>query len=186
MTLGSVGTISSIRVEFGGSAPDKLADYYRGGVEGVPNAQVNIAIPTSGSISFSDFDGTSATPVDVAGDSLVDVATDPDTAEVGYRINSAGTEQSFEGLAGAYATINTWLNDGAASAYDCRLTVNTGDAPSGSATGAWLICSTTRAWTLAESGLGTKVNDCTIAIRDGTTLSVLASATVTMNVTHNI
>ena len=182
MTLQASGAISfsDLRGEFGGSTPDAISEYYRGGGL-VPDFPANAGIPTSGAVSLSDFyNGTATNPVDLLGDTLVDADSAP--VEVGYRINSSGAEESYEGSGGSYASINTWLNLGSAGDYDCRLTVNSGTAPAGSATGTWLDCGTSRAWTLTAPS-SSKVNNCTIEIRDGTTLLVLATATVTMSVT---
>ena len=59
MVMQSSGTIraSDIQGEFGGSNPFRLSDYYRGGGR-VPNIAQNNSIPTSGTIRFSDFYGS--------------------------------------------------------------------------------------------------------------------------------
>lgn len=56
MTLQASGAISlsQIRTEFGGSAPDSLSEYYRGAGL-VPDISANSAIPTTGPIKLSDF-----------------------------------------------------------------------------------------------------------------------------------
>jgi len=61
MTLPSSGALafSQIQSEFGGSNPISLSEYYRGGPI-VPNHGNTSNIPTSGSISVSNFYGTSA------------------------------------------------------------------------------------------------------------------------------
>ena len=58
MVLQSSGTITlaQIQTEFGGSNPASLSEYYRGGSY-VPNTSANSSIPTSGTISFSQFYG---------------------------------------------------------------------------------------------------------------------------------
>jgi len=58
MALPASGTlsISDIVGEFGGSAPHSLSEYYRGGGL-VPDIAVNSSIPTSGTISISNFYG---------------------------------------------------------------------------------------------------------------------------------
>ena len=118
---------------------------------------------------------------------LNDETTDPDDAEVGYQLTSTGFEQEYEGLGGTYSTRGTWLLDGSASDYDCRLTVDLDLTPSGSATGTWLNLGTTRAWTLSDTApIGAaRTSTCTIEIRDATTLDVLDSATVFMSVLVN-
>lgn len=62
MTLQSSGPISiaNIVTEFGGVAPHSLNEYYRGGTY-VPNISVNNNVPTSGTISLSNFYGASVT-----------------------------------------------------------------------------------------------------------------------------
>ena len=66
MTLPSSGAISinSLVGEYGGSAPHSLSEYYRGGGL-VSNHSNNSSVPTSGTISLSNFYGQSNTaPVD--------------------------------------------------------------------------------------------------------------------------
>lgn len=60
MAIKSSGTISlagDIVAEFGGSAPHSLSEYYRNA--GLVSS-ANTSVPTSGSVSFSDFYGTTA------------------------------------------------------------------------------------------------------------------------------
>lgn len=68
MTLQSSGAISlsQIQAEFGGSNPISISEYYRGGSYVPANYYfkgqaypVNETVPTSGTISFSNFYGTS-------------------------------------------------------------------------------------------------------------------------------
>lgn len=58
MPLPSTGPLSleDIRLEFGGSAPVSLSQYYRGGPL-VPDIAQNVGIPTSGTISVGNFYG---------------------------------------------------------------------------------------------------------------------------------
>lgn len=61
MAIPGPGTAISIQTivnEFGGTAPHSLSEYYRGGGL-VPNAPVNSAIPTSGTIALNNFYGAS-------------------------------------------------------------------------------------------------------------------------------
>ena len=128
--------------------------------------------------------GTEGPRVQLAGATLSDFSITPTNAEVGYQLSGAGNEQSYEGTGSPYSTIQSWLILGSAGDYDCRLTVNSGTAPAGSGTGSWLNLATARAWTLTDTTVIGPVisNNCTIEIRDATTLDVLASATVTMEV----
>lgn len=50
-------SMTTIATEFGGTVPHSLSEYYRGGGL-VPNVPVNAAIPTSGTISMSNFYGS--------------------------------------------------------------------------------------------------------------------------------
>lgn len=47
-------SVSDLRTTFGGSAPDGLSEYYKGGTN-VPSNATTANVPTSGAISFSDF-----------------------------------------------------------------------------------------------------------------------------------
>lgn len=90
-------TLSDIQGEFGGSNPISLSEYYAGGGL-VPSGTsgTNGPVPTSGTISISNFYGTSNTPTlevgagDVSGTSsglsssgLVVSSTSPDTTAIG-------------------------------------------------------------------------------------------------------
>ena len=69
MTLPSSGPLSieDIANEFGGTAPHSLSEYYRGG-DFVPDSSLTQSIPTSGSISVSDFyDTTNYTTLEILG-----------------------------------------------------------------------------------------------------------------------
>lgn len=122
------------------------------------------------------------------GDTLQDISATPTDAEVGYRLTSGGEEQSKEGISASYSKIRDYIDYGVASDFECRLTVNSGTAPSGDLTGTWLACSTTRTWTLTDtsSGGGPITNNCTIEIRDAVTEDLLDSATVTMSVEESV
>lgn len=125
-----------------------------------------------------------ATPVQLSGAILADELVTTNDAEVSYRLANTGKEQTYEGDGGTHADIATWLLEGAAGDYDCRLTKVSGTDPTGSALATWLDMGTTRTWTLTDSvaGGGTIEFVGTIEIRDGTTLDILASATVDMTV----
>ena len=62
MALPSSGTISinDIATEFGGTVPHSLSEYYRGGGL-VPDTSTNASVPTSGTISLSNFYGAANT-----------------------------------------------------------------------------------------------------------------------------
>ena len=82
MTLPNSGplSLSSIQGEFGGSNPISLSEYYRGGplVSAIPNTS---PIPSSGTISVSNFYGTSSTL--------------PNNLNLAYRYGSSATGGKF-------------------------------------------------------------------------------------------
>jgi hypothetical protein len=53
-------TLAQLQIEFGGTDPVSLDEYYRGGAF-VPNTTRNVSIPTSGAISLEEFRGSSKT-----------------------------------------------------------------------------------------------------------------------------
>ena len=53
-------TLAQLQIEFGGTDPVSLDEYYRGGAF-VPNTTRNASIPTSGAISLEEFRGSSKT-----------------------------------------------------------------------------------------------------------------------------
>ena len=185
MTLQSSGPLkaSEIQAEFGGASPFRLSDYYAGGAN-VPEGTVGDGgpIPSSGTIKFSDFYGASDLPpstlAQVQGAVLVDSVSDPSDARVGYHLTSGGQEESLIN-ADPYTLIDQWLLSGGPTSYECRLTVNSGTAPSGSATGVWLLLNITREWELSRTTVGVSTNSCTIEVRL-TAGAVQDAATVTM------
>ena len=182
MTLQSSGPLkaSEIQAEFNGSPPFRLSDYYAGGPN-VPPGTVGDGgpIPTEGTIKFSDFYGASNISANVQGGNFVDIAFES-PAGVGYRLNTDGNEQSFVDNTNSYITFNVWRGTLTGADYECRLTVDDGDIPSGSAVGAWLSLSATQNWELFQAGIGQLINECTIEIRHVPSLVVLDSASVNM------
>lgn len=53
-------SLSALQIEFGGTNPVSINEYYRGGAN-VPNTPRNAAIPTSGAINLEQFRGSSKT-----------------------------------------------------------------------------------------------------------------------------
>lgn len=64
--------------------------------------------------------------------------------------------------------------------YEAMMTVNSGSALTGSATATWLNLGTTRNWQLVESVVGILSSNCTVQIRNATSLLVLATSAVTV------
>ena len=127
--------------------------------------------------------------VHLTGAALSDASVSPTNSEVGYQLSGTGLEQSFEGVGNAYVTIEKWKIRGSESDYDCKLTVNSGTAPTGSGIASWINLGSAQAWTLLDTGpLGGVIsNNCTIEISRATdNTDILATATVTMEVEETV
>ena len=108
MALQSSGTISlsQVQTEFGGANPIGMSEYYAGGVN-VPGSTsgVNGAVPASGTISMSNFYGTS------------DVAFSPSGGASAGSPQALGDFAGYPGTATATITCNqtatwTWTRSG--------------------------------------------------------------------------
>jgi len=176
MTLQASGLIklSDIRAEFGGSAPDSLSEYYRGGSY-VATTAANSDVPTSGIIKLSDFYGASAytAPVVTLSDKTVSLTSFSNAVTAIYRLVSNGS----------VSPSGTWLTppDEAPDDYQCRATSAYGSYTYSSGFGTWLALSTTRTWSVrAAPGYSNTVTaEFVIEIRKGTG-AVLDSATINL------
>lgn len=103
----------------------------------------------------------------------------PTTATAQFELTNAGAIR----LTNPNNTVNTvgsWVVPaGNFSAYEAMLTVNSGSTPSGAATATWLNLGTTRNWQLVRNTLGLLSSNCTLQIRNASTLAVLATSTLT-------
>lgn len=185
MPLPASGAISmsQLRTEFGGTAPDSLSEYYRGGGL-VPDVPDNAAVPTSGTIKLTDFYNATARTF-----GLTDIATPQTdfalsgTAEVTITLESDGDILLDKSVGGA-TDIGAWtlpVTVGIGSSYEARLTVNSGDAPSAGTTGTWLGLSGGRVWSWLQSTTGILSGNYTLEIRP-TSGSVVASRTFDVEV----
>ena len=91
-------------------------------------------------------------------------------------------EGNIQGFSG------NWIapTSAAGSAYDIRMTVNSGSTPTGSTTGIWLSLGTTRTWTISQSGIGTTASNVTVEIRNASTLAVLSSGGGAFDMTADV
>lgn len=192
MTLQTSGPISSqdIETEFGGSAPTSISEYYRGGVN-VPNTTANNSIPTSGTISFSDFYGGSAA-----------AAVSVSVANITFTVNSTGSSRSGtttfinNGVVGTSVSsgdtltaspplpVPNWLVSGNSSDAELRVTIsspNPNVGLSGFTLNTWLDLGTNRVITASSSTAGTQSIGLLIEIRNASTTTLLDSATWTFN-----
>jgi hypothetical protein len=69
-------SLGDLQTEFGGSNPISISEYYRGGSY-VPNTSINDQVPTSGTISLSDFFGASL--INLPGNADITVHPDGNT-----------------------------------------------------------------------------------------------------------
>jgi len=100
--------------------------------------------------------------------------TGPRTA--GYRLNTSGIAESR--VQASYTTIETWLVVGAASDYEVRATLVTGDPLDSGVVGTWQALSSPREW-LISATTPSKMSELLIEIRI-TAGVVVGSATVTL------
>lgn len=143
----------------------------------LPNSDTSTIVGTSGS-------GTDS--VNLTGAIISDELVTAGNAEVAYRLTSGGLEQSYEGSPASpivWDTISTWLLAGAAGDYDCRLSKVSGTDPTTGTLATWQDSGTTREWVWTDTTEGSPVSFVgTVEVRDGTSLDVLASGTLTVSV----
>lgn len=96
-----------------------------------------------------------------------------------YRISSDGFV--YHGDNGAYTSRYRWTAEPVTN-YEARVTLVSGDSPSGSTVGSWLALSTTRTWSIVASiaNDGSVFSTLSVEIRDATSLAVVATATITI------
>lgn len=176
MALQSSGSIalSEIQAEFGGSNPISISEYYG----------EDTGIPASGTISFSDFYGTSSI-LDPAFSSSSFTASDSQTS--GLAIASFELETDGDVLCETTGANGTWMNNGAttASEFEVFVTKTSGSALIGfSAVDTWLTLDSDRAWTVS-TGAGSTSATISVSIRKIGTSTVLTSTSVDLSATSD-
>lgn len=170
MALQASGAISlgDIQTEFGGSNPISISEYYG----------EDTGIPASGTISFSDFYGTSSI-VNPAFDSVLgynaqDVQSGGGVSFATIRVATNGDVICTTGTDG------TWWDNGAttASDFEIRMVSGTSNAGgfSGESTDTWLSLSSDRTWTMGSFNQGERFANGTLEIRKVGTTTVITSA----------
>jgi len=162
MALPSSGKISlgDIQAEFGGSNPAAISEYYG----------ADSGVPTSGTISLSDFHGTSAAPdpvvvaiTDRTLENGADGFVDFDN-EAGVRFNNNGTLTLFVEV--SQDTTNEWSADGpqdsVGTLYQVRATLVSGSGLKGSSLNSWINIDLEPRWFLERSSEG--VDDAVIDV----------------------
>ena len=116
---------------------------------------------------------------------VADFQITPGTAAAEVTFTNAG---AYSGSGNIQSFSGNWITptSAAGSAYDIRMTVNSGTTPSGSATGLWLSLGTTRTWTITRVGAGTTASNVTVEIRNASTLAVLSSGGGAFDMTADV
>lgn len=180
MTLPSSGPLSfaDIQTEFGGSNPISLSEYYAGGAY-VPagTTGTNGAVPSNGTISISNFYGTSNAIIAFESYNLSAFELDPNDAICYYRINSNGNVYGTN-VGIPFDLLEQWATPTSiASQYEVFATLNTGSL-SGGTTGSWLSLGTTRDWWVERTTVGARVANMSMQVRKIGTTTVLDTWTI--------
>lgn len=103
------------------------------------------------------------------------------TVTATFTLDSAGVASgaTSPGGTGGGTYSGEWMLVGPSSAYEARFTITSGALSTGTA-GTWLNLGTSRAWTVTRNTVGTSTCQGTVEIRDAATLTVLATATITL------
>ena len=183
MALQSSGAISidDIVDEFGGTSPDGLDEYYRGGTY-VPDTATNSGVPTSGAISLEDFYGAAAASVEF------DVSTYDATDIVDFLADASilfDTDGTITVTGSSSSpTSGTWYSGGTptGSDWEIRATLSSGTTPSGPTLGSWHALSSSRTWSHTASS-GTNSCSLSVDIRDTATSTIQDTCTVNITAT---
>lgn len=183
MTLPSSGPLSlaDIQAEFGGSNPISLSEYYAGGAY-VPagTTGTNGPVPTSGTISISNFYGTSNQYVAFDDVGASDYQFFPNTAYAFYSINNTGYVTSTGNPSAQWS-----FPLSAASNFEVYATLASGSVSSGTFN-SWLSLGTSRDWTCSQTSIGTKSAEISLQVRKIGTSTVLDTWTVYLDATVEI
>jgi hypothetical protein len=188
MALPTSGPLSlnDIKGEFGGPASPSLGDYYAGGSY-VPagTTGTNGAVPSSGTISISNFYGTSAVVIEFTDQSIADIAVVPDSALAGYEINSDGRVYAINGTSFIATEIEQWATPtSVANQYEVYATLMSGTLTFGSLN-TWLSLGTTRDWYIEQVSSGSSFTTVSFQVRKIGTTTVLDTWTVDLDATRS-
>jgi hypothetical protein len=114
----------------------------------------------------------------------VALAFAPDTAFASFRLQIDGNAATESNNAPGFATQFVWLLSGVSGDYQVRMTMVSGPTFSGSAVGSWLALSGPQTWTTTRNTNGVSTSVGTLEIRRASDSVVLASCTVTLDVTR--
>lgn len=127
----------------------------------------------------------SAAVVSFTTGAVSDFQLDPGSAGAEVTFTNTGT---YVGTGNIQGFSGNWITptSAAGSAYDIRMTRNSGATPTGSTTGIWLSLGTTRTWTISQGGIGTTASNVTVEIRNASTLAVLSDGGGAFDMTANV
>ena len=111
--------MNTIAGEFGGTVPHSLSEYYRGGGL-VPNAPVNAAIPTSGTISMGNFYGAT---------NRVPISLTISTNSFNYDVFANRGPAYVAGASDVVVTVNPGVTVGSTSTGAAAMLVPSGFSP---------------------------------------------------------
>ena len=170
-------SLSDIQTEFGGSNPISLSEYYAGGAN-VPagTTGTNGPVPSSGTISISNFYGTTKVVISISNQNIGDFTGGARSATAGYRLTSGGQAQSLVNV--TFTNLEQWCTPTSeAGNYEAFVTVTSGSLSSGTA-GSWVALSTTQTWTRTAAIGDFELCVFTVEIRRIGTTTVLDTATI--------
>lgn len=128
--------------------------------------------------------GSGGQLVELVGGNLVDLATNPDDAQVRYRLLTTGEEQIAVGLGAAFSTIGTWLLHGPASDYQAQYISPGGDPTTPDALGVPHDLTSTVEFGYLQASIGSQSASGSIEIIRKVTGKLLVSET--LNLTANV
>lgn len=121
-------------------------------------------------------------PTIAISDASVIAAGSAGSVNAGYSLLNNGNVQ--ETINSTPSTVGTWVSPASGmSGFEARATVAAGSGGTLTGTvGSWLSLGTSRIWSLSRASAGFADRTLTIEIRDAASLSVVATATITLDV----
>ncbi len=117
-------------------------------------------------------------------DSVTDSTLAPTNAIANFILNSNGNRQK-EVSGGSVTTVGAWIDPTSeAGNYEARGTVLSGSFTTGTF-GTWLALSSSRTWGVTRSTNGTTTASMTLEIREASTGTVMATATISFSATRD-
>lgn len=175
MTLPTSGplSLSDIQGEFGGSNPISLNEYYAGGgLVPAGTTGTNGAVPSSGTISISNFYGTSNQYVAFDDTSAYDFVFSPMSALASYQISATGYVNAT-----GVSSVQWCFPTSATGNFEVYASLNSGSLTSGTLN-SWVACSGSPVWYCNQGGFGIKTANLSFQARRIGTTTVLDTWTV--------